>query len=204
MSNELAVNDLQDREYLPLDTFIRTLSDRTEVRIVKIIHPFRNQPVTILPYLDLAKAFSYDEESIRQMIFRTPWVKKHTITCVIQAVDGKFRAQLCLLYEGVLGIFLKLQPGRCKDPWVAEHINQRQEELILLLSDALNNKQTSLTVDRYKSSRLAADLIARITKTEDLALREILYQELEATLGRSVPRPARPSMPLFEKTGGAA
>lgn len=193
----MSATALIEREFLPSETFFRTLSDQTQMRIVKIISPYTNQPVTAIPYLDFAKALSYDEESIRQMIYRSKWLKNHSITCIIQAVDGKFRAQLCLLEEAVLGIFMKLEPGRCKNPDIGAHIDQRQEELIYLLKSALQAQQT-MTVDHYKSIRLAADLIPRISKCDDPDLKEILYQQLEATLGCSVPRPVK-RLPLFDK-----
>jgi hypothetical protein len=184
-----------ETEYLPVETFFRTLSDQTEVRIIKILHPITGQPVTIMPYLDLAKALSYDKESIRQMIYRTPWVKKHSVTCIIQAADGKYYPTLCLFEEGVVGIFMKLDPSRCKDKEIANNIDQRQEELVYLLKSALTGKQ-ALTVDEYKKIRLSMDLVGKIEKTKDPDLREVLYQQLERNENRPIKRLGQLSLGL--------
>ena len=195
-SNETA---LAEREQLPMETIMRTMKDHTEVRLVKIMHPFRHSPCTAVPYLDLARAFSYDESAIRKMIHRTPWIKKHSVQVIMSGADGKFYPHLCLLKEAATGILFKIQPERCKDPDIAAHIDQRQEELIYIVEDALTGKQT-MTVDDYKKIRLAADLIPRIAKTDDHDLKELLYQQLEATVGHSVPRPVK-KLPLFDRQG---
>jgi hypothetical protein len=60
----------------------------------------------------------------------------------MEATDGKFYKTLCVFEQAALGIFMKLQPKRCKDPDVAAKIDALQEELILVLHDALKGYRT--------------------------------------------------------------
>ncbi|GAB63087.1 MAG: hypothetical protein DWB56_06795 [Candidatus Jettenia sp.] len=76
-------------------------------------------------------------ESIRQMIQRTIWLRKYSSTCIIQVEGVGLRPHLCIFEEAVLGLTMKLQPLRCKDPNIAAKINERQEEMAIILKDVL-------------------------------------------------------------------
>ncbi len=127
----------EGREQIPVAVIDKMLGGKSQVRVAIVQHPTRNEPAPCVPYTDYAEAFSYDEEAIRKMIRRTPWLEKHSVTSIMEATDGKLYSTLCLFEEGALGLFFKLQPKRCKDPDVAARVDQIQEELILVLRDAL-------------------------------------------------------------------
>lgn len=128
---------VENKEQLPVKVVNRVLNGNGKVRIALANHPVTQEMAACIPYKDYAGAFTYDEESIRQMIKRTSWLNKYSVTCVIQATDGKYYPMLCIFEESMLGIFMKLQPKRCKDPEIAAKINDLQEELILILRDVL-------------------------------------------------------------------
>ena len=166
----------EGREQIPVAVISKVLGEESKVRVVIVQHPTRNEPAPCVPYLDYAAAFSYDEESIRKMIQRTPWLQRHSTTSILEGVDGKLRAQLCLFEEGALGLFFKLQPKRCKDPDVSARIDQIQEELILVLRDALRGYKTSQ--GGYKSEDgflprpgLTMDAISTLCKEADKYLK---------------------------------
>lgn len=124
-------------EQLPVKVVNRVLGGNGNVRVVLAEHPIRQELASCVPVVDYAEVFTYDKEAIRKLIERTSWLKKHSTTVIMTAVDGKYRAHQVIFEESMLGIFMKLQPRRCKDPEIAGRINDLQEELILILRDVL-------------------------------------------------------------------
>lgn len=128
---------METAEQVPMAVTTALIEEGKQVRVALAEHPVTKQIAPCVPYKDYADVFTYEEKAIWQMIQRTPWLKKHSTTNVMLAVDGKMRPQLCLFEECALGVFMKLQPKRCKDPNVGARIDELQEKLMMILRDAL-------------------------------------------------------------------
>lgn len=135
------------REQIPVKVVDKILGGDCKVRIALAAHPVTGEIASCVPYLDYARAFTYDESSIFKMVQRTEWLKKHSSTAIMEVEGVGYRPHLCLFEEAMLGVFMKLQPQRCKDPEVARKVNERQEEMILILRDVLKGYRTRGFVD---------------------------------------------------------
>ena len=174
----------EEREQIPVAVINKVLGGKSNVRVVIMQHPTRDEMAACVPYKDYAEAFSYDDTAIFKMIKRTPWIEKHQGTAIMAvpstALDGRgggYQATLCLFEEGALGLFMKLQPTRCKDPEVGARVDQLQEELILVLRDALRGYRQE-TGGGYKSADgmlprpgLSMDAISDLCKEADKQLK---------------------------------
>jgi hypothetical protein len=96
----------------------------------------------------------------------------------MSSVDGKMRSNLCIFEEAMLGVFMKLQPQRCKDKDVAARIDQLQEEMILTLRDVLRGYKTQTAGYPFGERQgllprpgLSMDAIATLCKEADKYLR---------------------------------
>lgn len=123
-------------EQLPAQV-VNKLLDGHNVRVAIAEHPVNGKKASCVPVMDYAEVFSYDRESIRRMIERTSWLKRYSLSVIMTDRQGQFRPHNCIFEEAALGVFMKLQPKRCKDPNVAAKVDKLQEELILILRDAL-------------------------------------------------------------------
>lgn len=131
---------MQTQELLPME-MIDTLFGECDVRIAIAIHPITKEPAGCISYKDLARALTYEESAIKKMIYRTSWLKKYSTGVIMSSVDGKMRTHLCLFEQGALGVVQKLQPTRCKNPEIGRKLDQKQEELTLILHKTLKGYQ---------------------------------------------------------------
>ncbi|MFQ5736899.1 MAG: hypothetical protein ACE5GY_08570 [Thermodesulfobacteriota bacterium] len=125
------------REQLPVKVVDRLLGGACRVRVALAEHPVTGEVAPCVPIMDYADVFSYPKQAIFQMIDRSEWLNKHSVVNVMMATDGKYYSTRCIFEESMLGVFMKLQPKRCKDPDVARKVNDLQEEMVLILRDVL-------------------------------------------------------------------
>lgn len=144
------------KEQLPIKVVDRLLGDACKVRVALAVNPVTGEIAPCVPYKDYSEVFSYDSEAIRKMIQRTEWLQRHSVTVVMEATDGKYYGTLCMFEEAMLGVFMKLQPQRCKDPDVARRVNERQEEMVLILKDVLRGYRPSELAELAKPSSSSA------------------------------------------------
>jgi hypothetical protein len=185
-------------EQLPLQIVERIFREECNVRIALARHSITKEIAPCVPYREYATAFSYDSESIRQMIQRTKWLKKYSTACMIQAVDGRFRIQTCIFEEAMIGIFGKLQPDRCEDKKVAEHIEELKESMALLLRDVLRDyttgKQDPLKMSRHEIWALG--VINRMSEGWD---KEAAIASIEQVTGKRYSRPRQLELAFTRK-----
>ena len=166
----------QFNEQLPVKVVSKLLGGQ-DVRVVIAEHPVTKELAPCVPYLDYARAFSYDEPSIFKMIQRSGWLKRYSSSSIMEVEGVGFRPHLCIFEESMLGIFMKLQPKRCKDPDVAAKVDKLQEELILILRDTLrgfnkgNNSGYKSPDGRLPSPGMSMDGISRLCRDIDKTLK---------------------------------
>lgn len=181
MQNNNVINLHQEesgKELLPVHVVDRLLGGKNNIRIALVEHPVMHELAPCISYKDYAEAFSYDHTAIFKMIQRTKWLKKHSVIVMMATTDGKFYKTLCVFEQAALGIFMKLLPHKCKDKDVAARIEERQEELILILHDALKGYNKGLAAGYPFEERqgflprpgLTMDAIAHCTREADRRL----------------------------------
>ena len=175
---------MENKEQLPATVISKVLGGK-DIRVVIAEHPVTKEMAPCVPYLDYARAFTYDEATIFKLINRSNWIKRYIVTAIMEvasnASDGRgggYLKTLCLFEEGALGLFFKLQPSRCKDPDVAARVDQLQEELILVLRDALRGFRTGHAGFDYRGMNgklpnpgLSMEAVADLCKEADKYLR---------------------------------
>jgi hypothetical protein len=196
MKENNVIELMNNGEQVPVSMMQRVFRNTVDVRIAIATHPVTKEVAPCVPYKDFADAFSYDHEGIRQMIQRSRWLKKHSVTCMMQATDGKYYSTLCMFEECALGIFMKLQPERCKDKDVSQRIEELQEEMVYFLRDGFKQYKSSAGDDaRVKSFflrvRTEKEIINLMDKVRSMPIGEyktVAIDRLGSLTGRKFPR----------------
>jgi hypothetical protein len=142
MSDRTIEMQAEGKEQLPVHVVDKLLGGKNKVRIALVEHPVTHELASCIPVIDYADAFSYDKKTIFKMIDRTPWLKKYSGVAIMATPDGQFQKHRVIFEESALGVFMKLQPNRCKDSDVGAKIDALQEELMLILHDTLKGYRT--------------------------------------------------------------
>lgn len=163
------------KEHLPAQVVNKLLGGK-DIRIAIAEHPITKEMAACVPIMDYAEAFSYPKQALFQMIDRSFWLKRYSVVNVMLTGDGKYYQTRCIFEEAALGVFMKLQPKRCKDPEVAARVDQLQEELILLLRDTLKGYRTTSAGYRSEDGKLphpglSMDAISELCREADRNLR---------------------------------